>query len=151
VTTIRRWDPVRDLLTLQERMNRLFEESLSRGRPHEAALDSRSWSPLADVYETHDSFVVQIELPGLSQDEVEVELDADQLTLRGERRMGDKTRPESFHRMERSYGAFSRTFRFGADVDPARVTAHLRDGLLRLDLPKVQPRGTWRARREGSE
>ena len=149
--TIRRWDPVRDLLTLQERMNRLFDESLSRGRPHEPALDSPTWSPLADVYETPDSFVVQVEIPGLSQDEVDVEVDADQLTLRGERRIGAQARPESFHRMERSYGSFSRTFRFDVDVDPSGVTAELHDGLLRLALPKAPPRGTWRARREGSE
>jgi len=146
-----RWDPVRDLLTLQERMNRLFEESLSRGRPHEAALESATWSPLADVYETAEAFVVQMEIPGLSQDDVDVEVEADQLTVRGERSMSEKARPESFHRMERSYGAFSRTFRFDADIDPARVVAQFRDGLLRLDLPKAQPRGTWRARREAEE
>ena len=147
--TIQRWDPVRDLLTLQERMNRLFEESLSRGRPHEPALEGPAWAPLADVYETHDSFVVQIELPGLSQDDVEVELDADQLTLRGERRMGDKTRPESFHRMERSYGSFSRSFQLSEDVDPERVTARFKDGLLRVELPKLHARGGWRLREKG--
>jgi HSP20 family protein len=149
--TTKRWDPVRDLLTLQERMNRLFEESLSRGRPHEPALDSSSWSPLADVYETPDSFVVLMEIPGLSEEDVEVDVDADQITLRGERHMTAQARPDSFHRMERSYGPFSRTFRFGAEVEPAQVKAQFRDGLLRLDLPKATPRGTWRSRRESSE
>jgi HSP20 family protein len=146
-----RWDPVRDLLTLQERMNRLFEESLSRGRPHGANLEPATWSPLADVYETAEAFVVQMEIPGLSQDDVEVDVEADQLTVRGERRVSEKTRPESFHRMERSYGAFSRTFHFDADIDPARVAAQFRDGLLRIDLPKAQPRGTWRALRDAAE
>ena len=132
-------------------MNRLFEESLLRGRPHEPALDSGSWSPLADVYETQESFVVLVELPGLSQDDVELQVDPDQLVVRGERRMSDKTRPDSFHRMERSYGFFSRTFPLPVDVDPARVTAQFRDGLLRLDLPKARPRSAWTARREDAE
>jgi HSP20 family protein len=149
--SIPRWDPLRDLLTLQERMNRLFEESLLRGRPHEPALESGSWSPLADVYETPESFVVLVELPGLSQDDVELQVDADQLVVRGERRMGVKTRPESFHRMERSYGYFSRTFPLPEDVDPARLTAQFRDGLLRLDLPKARPRSAWGARLEDGE
>jgi HSP20 family protein len=132
-------------------MNRLFEESLSRGRPHEASFDSRTWTPLADVYETAEGFVVQVELPGLTHDDVQVDVEADQLTLRGERRMGAQARPDSFHRMERSYGSFSRTFRFDAEIDPDRVNATFKDGLLRLELSKTGTRGTWRARRESSE
>jgi HSP20 family protein len=125
-------------------MNRLFEESLIRGRPHEADLGSASWAPLADVFETSESFVVQVELAGLEQDDVELHVDADALTIRGERRMSEKTRPESFHRMERSYGYFSRTFQFPAEVDPSRVTARFEDGLLTLELPKIRPRTSLR-------
>jgi len=121
-------------------MNRLFEESLSRSRLPEEALSSGAWAPLADVYETPEGFVVQVELPGLRPEEVEVQVDGDSLVLRGERRMASQARPEAFHRMERSYGAFSRSFRFTAEVDPARVTAQFRDGLLRLELPKVRHR-----------
>jgi HSP20 family protein len=148
---LRRWDPVRDLLTLQERMNRLFEESLSRGRPQEPALDARGWVPLADAYEASDHFVVLIEIPGLAEDEVELQVDADQLIVRGERKLGVQARPDSFHRMERSYGHFARAFRFGTDIDPERVTAQFRNGLLRVELRKAFPRGTWRSRRESSE
>jgi HSP20 family protein len=147
----KRWDPVRDLLTLQERMNRLFEESLSRGRSQEPALDTRGWSPLADAYEAPDNFVVMIEIPGLSEEDVELQVEADQLVVRGERRLGAQARPDNFHRMERSYGAFVRVFRFGTDVDPERVGVQFRDGLLRVELPKAYPRGTWRSRRESSE
>jgi HSP20 family protein len=82
---MKRWDPVRDLLTLQEKMNRLFEESLSRGRPQEPALDSRGWSPLADAYEAPDGFVVMVEMAGLSEEDVELQVEADQLVVRGER------------------------------------------------------------------
>jgi HSP20 family protein len=134
---IRRWDPLRDLLTLQERLNRLFEESLARGRGEGAPLAS-GWMPLADVYESAEAFVVQVELPGLASDDVDVQVDGAELTLRGERRMAETARPEAFHRMERSYGAFSRTFSFPEQVDPARVSAAFRDGLLRVELPKIR-------------
>lgn len=132
-------------------MNRLFEESLTRGRVDEPLLASGSWVPLADVHETPEGFVVHVELPGLEQDDVEVQVDGDELVLRGERRMKGPARPESFHRIERSYGFFSRSFKFPEDVDPARVTAQFKDGLLRLDLPKARPRPGWRARAERSE
>lgn len=131
-------------------MNRLFEESLSRGGAGQPALES-GWTPLADVSETPESFVVQLELPGVAEDDIEVQVDGDRLTLKGERRMSGPTRPEHFHRMERSYGPFSRSFKLTEDVDPARVTGQFRDGLLRLELPKARPRGTWRGRGEPSE
>lgn len=146
--TTRRWDPLRDLLTLQERMNRLFEESLARGRGLDAPLISGTWSPLADVYETAEAFVVTVELPGLTEDDIAVHVEADQLTLRGERRTNGQARPESFHRMERSYGPFSRTFAFDEDVDPSRLRAQFKDGVLHLDVPKARPRTSWRARIE---
>jgi HSP20 family protein len=147
---IRRWDPLSDLLTLQERMNRLFEESLSRSRLPGEALSSGAWVPLADVYETADGFVVQVELAGLGPEDVEVQVDSEGLVLRGERRMASQARPDAFHRMERSYGAFTRSFRFTAEVDPARVTAQFHDGLLRLELPKTRSREA-RIRVERSE
>jgi HSP20 family protein len=136
--TLRRWDPLRDLLNLQERMNRLFEESLARGRMDEPPFASGAWLPLADVYETAEGFVIQVELPGLEQEDIEVHVDGDQVTLRGERRMKGSLRPESFHRMERSYGLFSRSFTLTQEIDPDRVSAQFRDGLLRLELPKAR-------------
>lgn len=136
--TIRRWDPLLDLLTLQERMNRLFDESLTRTRGHEAAFESGSWTPLADVYETPEAFVLQVELPGVDEEDVEVHVETDKVTLRGERRPFGSGRPESYQRMERSYGAFSRTFMLPGEVDPARAAAQFKDGLLRLEVPKLR-------------
>jgi HSP20 family protein len=149
--TIRRWDPLRDILHLQERMNRLFEESLARGRVEGLALGTAGWAPLADVLESGDGFVVVMELPGVAQDDVEVQVDGDELIVRGERRLPGTLRPESFHRMERSYGPFARSVRLTAEVDPARVTAQFRDGLLRLDLPKVRAATSRRARAERAD
>lgn len=135
---IRRWDPLRDLLTLQERMNRLFDESLTRTRDLDPGLESGSWTPLADVYETPEHFVFQVELPGVNEEDVEIAVDADRVTLRGERRAFGPGRPERYHRMERSYGLFSRTFPLPEEVDPARAKAQFRDGLLKLEVPKAR-------------
>jgi HSP20 family protein len=132
-------DLLQDLLGLQERMNRLFEASLGPARAEAASLNAPAFLPPADVYETADRFVIQIELPGIDEDDVMVQVDADQVTVRGERRLKAGTRPECFHRMERSYGAFARTFRLSADVDPDGATARFRDGLLHLEAPKLRP------------
>ena len=84
--TERKWDPLRDLLTLQERMNRLFEESFA-GRLEEPALvGSATWTPLADAYEMPEGFVVDVELPGIEEDDVEVQVDGDVLVVKGQRR-----------------------------------------------------------------
>jgi HSP20 family protein len=149
---VQRRDPLQELLNLQERINRLFQESLGRGRDEDegaTAMGSAGWAPLADVYETSASFVVLLELPGLEKKDVEVGIADNILTIKGERRISGP-RPESFFRMERSYGAFSRSFRFSQEIDPAGVAAQFQSGLLRLDLPKQHPRSDWRARAERS-
>ena len=135
---LRRSDPLRDLLTLQERMNRLFDDSLSRFRGPEPVGESGSWAPLCDVFETSDAFVFQIELAGVREEDVEIRVDADRVTFKGERRLLSAARPESYHRMERSYGAFVRSFELPEAVDPARVTAQFKDGLLRLEVEKAR-------------
>lgn len=135
---VRRWDPLRDLLTLQERMNRLFDESLSRSRGPEAVSESGSWAPLCDVFETAGAFVFQVELAGVREEDVEIRVDADRVTLRGERRLLGTARPESYHRMERSYGVFTRSFELPEAVDPSRATAQFKDGLLRLEVEKAR-------------
>jgi HSP20 family protein len=148
---VSRQDPLQQLLNLQERINRLFEESLGRGREDDSltALSSGSWQPLADVYETPEAFVVLLELPGLEQEDVEVGVADNILTVKGERRLAGPTKPDSFYRMERSYGAFSRSFRFATPIDTARVSAQFANGLLRLELPKPG-RPDWRSRAERS-
>jgi HSP20 family protein len=145
--TGRKWDPLRDLLMLQERMNRLFEESFAGRLEEPAILGSGTWTPLADAYETGEGFVVILELPGIEQDDVEVQVDGDSLTVKGQRRALGQ-RPDRYHRMERSHGPFLRSFKLTDEVDPARVTAQLRDGLLRLELPKVRGRSGGRRERE---
>ena len=145
--TTRRWDPLRDLLTLQERMNRLFEESFAGRLEEPAMLGSGTWTPLADAYETPEVFVVHLELPGIEEEDVEVHVEGDELTVKGQRK-GLGLRPDRFHRMERSHGPFLRSFKLTEEVDPERVSAQLRDGVLRIELPKVRGRAGWRRERE---
>lgn len=134
--SLEKWDPLRDLLSLQERMNRLFEESLAREHRDSAGLPS-AWAPLADVVETDTAYLVELELPGLSRDDVELHADGHGLLVRGRRRAAREARPERFYRMERSYGDFQRAFQFEQEIATARVAADLRDGLLCIELPKA--------------
>lgn len=140
-------DPLRDILSLQERMNRLFEESLLRGRELKPANAGAAWTPTVDVYETAEAFVLLAELAGVNEDDVTVTVEGDEVRLRGERRL-DGPRPESFERLERSSGTFARTFRFEQEVDPDRVTAEFTDGLLRLEVRKAHVPSPRREREE---
>jgi HSP20 family protein len=133
-----RRDPLQELLDLQERMNRLFDDTLARERVEEPALLHGSWTPLADVVETKEAYLVEVELPGLSRDDVVVQAQGDELVVRGERHPDPSSRPESFHRLERRYGPFARGFRFSQEVDPDRISAEFEDGLLRLAVPKAR-------------
>jgi HSP20 family protein len=144
-------DPLQELLDLQERMNRLFDETLTRERLDEPSLLQGAWVPLADVVETPEAYVVEVELPGLGKDEVIVQAHGDELVVRGERRPDLGSQPQSFHRLERRYGPFSRGFRFSEEVDPDRVTADFDDGLLRLQVPKARASRTMKVKVERTE
>jgi len=143
-------DPLRELLDLQERMNRLFDATLTRERLDEPALMQGTWAPLADVVETAEAYLVELELPGLDRDDVVIQAQGDELVVRGERRPAATGAPV-FHRLERRYGPFARGFRFLEEVDPDRIKAEFNDGLLRLEIPKVRPRGGTRVRIERAD
>ncbi len=144
-------DPLQELLDLQERMNRLFDETLTRERLDEPSLLQGSWVPLADVVETPEAYEVELELPGLGRDDVAVQAQGDELVVRGERRPDLGSQPQSFHRLERRYGPFSRSFRFPEEIDSDRITAEFDDGLLRLRLPKARAAPTTRVKVERPE
>jgi len=135
---ISRWEPFKDLLSLQDRMNRLFEETLARG----SSLDSdRSgqWSPAVDIMETESELLLKAELPGINLEEIDLQIKDQVLTLRGERRFDHETKKEHYYRIERLYGAFSRSFTLPPTIDPNGIKAVLRDGILEVRIPK---RGT---------
>jgi len=135
----RRPDPLKELLDLQERMNRLFDETLGSGGIEELGALAPGWAPLADVFDTPEAYLLEIELPGLARDSIDVQVEGRELTVRGERHPGGG-RSATFHRLERQYGPFARSFRFDVDIDAESVRAEIRDGLLNLVVPKVEPR-----------
>jgi HSP20 family protein len=132
-----RWEPFRDLVGIQDRMNRLFDEAF-RGvqRPGEEdwALGG-SWAPLVDIYEHEGSIVLKAELPGVEPKDVDIRVENNVLTLRGERRLDTEVKRENCHRIERAYGAFSRSFTLPSVVDTEQIKAEYKDGVLRLVLP----------------
>ena len=132
-----RWlDPFRDLSAIQERMNQIFEDALARSRGREEGLRTGMWTPAVDIYENNDFVVVKAELPGVEKDRISVEVKERILTLRGERGFDKELKEESYHRIERSYGSFQRSFSLPVSVDQEKVTARFQDGVLEVKLPK---------------
>ena len=131
--TLTRWSPVRDLAALEiDRLNRMFEaafgdEPLARG----------TWNPPVDIYETADKdVVVKVELPEMKREEIKVSFENNVLSIDGERQFRNEAAGEQYHRVERGYGAFRRSFTMPATVDGTRVTANYQDGVLTVTLPR---------------
>lgn len=135
-----RWEPFRDLLSLQDRMNRLFDESYRGANRPNAGTDEwalgGSWAPAVDIYEQEGNIVMKAELPGVDPKAVDIRLENNTLTLRGERKLDREVKEDSYHRVERSYGAFSRSFTLPTVVDQGSIKAEYKDGVLKLTLPK---------------
>lgn len=132
-----KWDPFRDLLSIQDRMNKLFEQTLSRSRTEEGIAAS-TWAPAVDIYETPDTIVMKAELPGLTREDIEIQIRDNTLTLKGERRFAKDVQEENYLRIERAYGAFQRSFTLPASVQQEKIRALFRDGVLELTLPKAE-------------
>ena len=134
-----RWEPFRDLLSLQDRMNRLFDESYrstQRGTSDDEWALGGSWAPAVDIYEQGTNIVLKAELPGVDPKDVDIRLENNVLSLRGQRKLESEVKRESYHRVERSYGAFSRSFTLPTVVDQASIKAEFKDGMLQVTLPK---------------
>lgn len=133
-----RWDPFRDIITLRERMDKLFEDSLTRFRAPEEETVPTFWSPAVDIYETDENIVLKAELPGIERKEVSVEVKDNTLILKGERKREKEVTEENYHRIERSYGSFMRSFTIPVSVRQEQVKAKFKDGVLEVTLPKAE-------------
>src|SRR5262245_8852285 len=129
------WDPLKDLVGIQERMNKLFESALARTN-FDAEGGIGAWTPLADVYEEPGRVVFCLEIPGLSQSAIDVRIEDDELCVEGERHMDRGGIGDQFHRVERSYGKFSRRFRLPSHIDRTSVAAAYDSGVLTVTLAK---------------
>lgn len=133
--SISRWEPVRELLTMREAMDRFFEETFGRPRGEWLA-PFREW-PALNMYETDGTLKVEVPLPGIKPEEVEVTISGNALTIKGERRAKEEVKEENYYRHEVRYGAFARSVSLPTDVDTSKVEARFEDGVLTVTLPKT--------------
>ena len=135
--TIVRYDPFRDLRTLQEEVNRLFSTNLTRAFDDEG-IGRGAWAPSVDIYENKDQIVLEAELPGMKQEDFDLSIENNVITLRGERKFEKTDETDNYHRVERSYGAFTRSFTLPQTVSAEGASAEYNNGVLRVTLPKKE-------------
>lgn len=132
-----RWDPFKNIATLQDRINRLFEDafpSKSEGEDFSAG----DWKPLADIYDKGDSIMIHAELPGVKKEDVSIEVRENILTLKGLRAADKEIREENYYRRERSSGSFQRSFTLPPMINPDQIKAKFKDGVLEIEIPKPE-------------
>ena len=132
-----RWEPFRDLLATPRDFDRLFREAFSPVFG-QGELSTRTWAPPVDIYENGDSLVLKAELPGLEPKDVEIRVEDNTLYLKGERKFEKEVKEQNYHRVERSYGTFTRTFSLPNTIDADKVAATYKDGVLTLTMPKKE-------------
>lgn len=133
---VRRWDPFRDLLTIQNEMNRLFGRTYGPGESAEAETQG-TWVPPLDVYETEERYIITAELAGMTTADIDIMVEENVLTLRGDRKFYPAVPEESFHRIERRFGPFQRRIALPQGSDTATIEATMSDGLLSIEVAKA--------------
>jgi HSP20 family protein len=132
-TMITRWEPFRNLSTLQEQVNRLFDSSF-KGNGDNSALTT--WAPAVDIYETENELVLKADLPEVSEKDLDIRVENNMLTVRGERKFEQKVNEDNYLRIERTYGSFSRSFSLPNTVNTEAIKADYKNGVLTVQLPK---------------
>ena len=131
-----RWDPFREFLTLQERLDKMYRD-IERTRKEEDFVSSE-WRPPVDIFEFGDVFVLKLEIPEVDKESIDIKINDNELTIRGERKLEAGVEPDNYHRMERGYGTFTRSFSLTKSIDASRIKAAIKDGILRIELPKKE-------------
>ena len=127
------WNPLQDLMVLQDRMNRLFEDATQRRtQPADDEFERADWTPAADIYETDSGYSIALDLPGIDREALEIDIDDSRLIVKGTRAIAEPKQ----HRSERPRGKFLRTFSVPGSVDQAKIGAEYKDGVLQIRLPK---------------
>ena len=137
VPSLNTWDQLAEMADLCRMTDQAFGDFFGR-TPFGMASMEGLWTPLVDVYETKDGIRLMVELPGVKQEDIEVSIEADNLTLKGERKRETEVKENQYHRIERSYGKFQRSILLPEAVDASRVKATYRDGVLEIQLPKKE-------------
>lgn len=131
-----RWDPFADMAQLREQVNRLFEQSLTR--TGNEPMSVRTWAPMVDIHETESAVVLDVEMPGIKPEEIDIQIVGDTLTIKGERKMAKEEKAKHYVRVERAYGMFQRSFTLGVPIEQGSVRANYKDGVLEISLPKAE-------------
>jgi len=127
-----------NLQSFQHEMNRMVNEFFGGGNGEAAGTELSSWTPAVDIHETDDGYVIKAELPGVSKDDVSIDIHQNTLTLRGQRKHEAEVKQDKYHRVERAYGTFQRSFTLPVMIDQEKVQATYKDGVLELHLPKSE-------------
>ena len=141
MTVLTRWEPFRELATLQERMNRLFTDQF--GQVADENVAAAAFMPPVDVYEDENTLQLKLEVPGVEEKDIDIRIENNMLTVRGERKFEKEEKEQNFHRIERRYGTFYRSFALPSTVDTENVQASYNAGILKLELskkPEAQPK-----------
>jgi HSP20 family protein len=136
MSNVTRWDPFNDMLTLREAMSQLFEESYVS--PGVSRRGQGGFVPALDLSETADGYLVELVAPGLKPEDLQITLENNVLTIKGELRQETKNKQRNYHRVERRYGGFQRTIALPSTVKSDAIKAELNDGILRLEIPKAE-------------
>ena len=135
--TLMRWNPIKDLLAIQEEMNKLFDEKLDKFSG-EGTLQERIWEPLVDIYEEEDKFVIKAEIPDVDKKDIDITIEDNVLTIKGEKKFEKEEKKENYLRAERFYGTFRRSFTLPASVEKDKIKAKLDKGVLTIEIPKKE-------------
>lgn len=135
---LRTFDPWRDFGSLQDRINRLFDDALRGAGEGDEELMRGAWAPAVDIHDKGDGFVLSADLPGVDKDDIEIDVKDGTLTIKGEKKFEEKVPKDNYIRIERSYGKFVRSFTLPNLVDSEKIKASFKDGILELTLPKKE-------------
>jgi len=135
MTLLTRWDPLRELATMQNRVNRFVRQAYSPEGPEEA-LTATNFAPPVDVYEDEHNITLKMEVPGIDEKDIDVRMENNTLTVHGDRKFEKEEKEENFRRIERQYGSFTRSFTLPNSVDPGQVSAHYDKGVLKISFAK---------------
>jgi HSP20 family protein len=137
---MKKWDPFRDLMSIQDRVNQLFDETMAMSKRGAEDFCTGNWAPPVDIYETGSHIVLKAEIPGISQDAIDIKIEGNLLILKGERKFEKKTDDETYYRIERAYGTFMRSFTLPNSVDQEGVKATYEEGVLKIVMRKKDTR-----------
>ena len=136
--TLVKWDPLKDVSSLQGRINRMFEDFFPRSGNIDEEIDTCAWRPAVDIYETDTGLIIDAELPGVKKENVSVELKDNILTIKGERWADREIDEQKCYRKERCFGTFQRSFSLREPVQPDQIKARFKDGVLEIEIPKAE-------------